>query len=99
MSNGVPNGALVSFAISVQVPLPAGETEKTTRAAPPPVVALSAIVPPTMAPGSASETLGPVESSENDTAAVVLVLPAASVITARMEVAPSGELVEFQVVE
>ena len=92
-------GALVSFASCVHVPAPAGETEKTTREAPPPVVAFNEIVPPTTAPGSESETLGPVESSENDTAAVVLVLPAASVTTARMTVAPSGELVEFQVAE
>ena len=36
MSNGALNGALVSFAICVHVEAPAGETEKTTRDAPPP---------------------------------------------------------------
>ena len=37
--------------------------------------------------------------ARTDTTAVVLVLPAASVTTARITVAPSGELVEFQVAE
>ena len=71
VSKEVPNGALVSEAISVQVPAPAGETPKATRTAPPPVLAVSATVPETTAPGSASVTLGPVESTVTGTTAVV----------------------------
>ena len=97
VSNDVPNGALVSEAISVQVPAPAGETPKATRTAPPPVVAVSETVPETTAPGSVSVTLGPVESTVTGFTAVVRTLPAASVITARISVAPSGALDAFHV--
>ena len=90
MFSGVPNGALVSDAISVQVPAPAGETPNATRTAPPAVVAASDTVPETTAPGSVSVTLGPVESTVTGFTDVVRTLPAASVITARTSVAPSG---------
>ena len=47
-------------------------------------------MPETTAPGSVSVTLGPVESTVTGITAVVRTLPAASVITARISVAPSG---------
>ena len=96
MSNGVPKGAVVSSTICVHVPAFAGLTENWTRAAPPPVVAASETVPERTAPGSVRVTLGPVESTVTGMTAVVRALPAASVITARISVAPSGAEVEFQ---
>ena len=54
-------------------------------------------MPETTAPGSASVTLGPVESTVTGITAVVRTLPAASVISARISVAPSGAPVAFQV--
>ena len=97
VSNDVANGALVSEPISVQVPAPAGETPKATRAAEPALVALSATVPETTVPGSTSVTLGPVESTVTGTTAVWRVLPAASVTIARISVAPSGAAVASHV--
>ena len=87
----------MSSAICVHVPAFAGLTANWTRLAPPPVVAVSETVPETTAPGSARVTLGPVESTVTETTAVVWTLPAASVMSARISVAPSGAAVEFQV--
>jgi hypothetical protein len=97
VSKGVPNGAVVSSAICVHVPAFAGLTANWTRLAPPPVDAVSDTVPETTVPGSASVTLGPVESTVTETTAVVWMLPAASVTSARMSVAPSAAAVESQV--
>jgi hypothetical protein len=87
----------VSSAICVHVPASAGLTANWTRTAPPPVVAPSATVPESTAPGSVSVTLGPVESTVTGTTAVVRTLPAASVTSARISAAPSGAVVEFHV--
>ena len=91
-----PKGELVSEAISVHVPEPAGETPNDTRVAPPLVLAVSPTVPERTAPGSASVTPGPVESTVTMTTAVVWTLPAASVTIARISASPSGAEVESQ---
>ena len=96
MSSRAPNGADMSSAICVHVAASAGLTANWTRTALPPVVAPSETVPESTAPGSVSVTLGPVESSVTGITVVVRALPAASVTTARISVAPSGAVVEFQ---
>jgi hypothetical protein len=61
-----PSPAVVSVAIVVHVPAPAGERWKATLVTPAPpsvAVAVRPTVPRRFAPGSVSETVGPLVSS------------------------------------
>ena len=68
MSNETPHGEDVSLPIELQLAAPARLHSNSTRVALAPAVALSAMAPESGEPGSASVTVGAVESTRRVTA-------------------------------
>ena len=83
MSNDVLHGVEVSVPIVRQLAAPARLTSKATLRALAPAIAVSVTAPWSGEPGSASVTVGALESTVTVTACPFAVLPAPSVATAR----------------
>ena len=83
VSKDALHGAEVSVSIVRQLAAPARLTSKATRVALGPAVAVSVTVPLSGQPGSASVTVGAVESTVTVTGCPLATLPAPSVATAR----------------
>ena len=85
-----PSPGVVSTAIVVQEPPPAGRRSKVTLTVSAAAVAVSVGVPETAAPGSTSVTVGAVLSIVTARVADVVSLPATSVTTTRSSAGPSA---------